>query len=58
MSKKETKMDLISLLKELKIYPILIEHPAASNVEEMRPIIASLSGAVNTKNLIFEGQKK
>ena len=46
MSKKETKMDLISLLKELKIDPILIEHPAASSVEEMRPIIASLTGAV------------
>ena len=46
MSKKETKMDLISLLKELKIDPILIEHPAASNVEEIWPIIASLSRAV------------
>ena len=56
MSKKETKMDLISLLKELKIYPILIEHPAASSVEEMRPIIASLTGAV-PKTLFLKDRK-
>ena len=56
MSKKETKMDFISLLKELKIDPILIEHAAASSVEEMRPIIASLTGAV-PKTLFLKDRK-
>ena len=56
MSEKETKMDFISLLKELKIDPILIEHAAASSVEEMRPIIASLTGAV-PKTLILKDRK-